>query len=354
MALYPKQPFDFAGRTGVIAFDVTNDSHGPHTVWPELWLSDQPVPTPFTHFPMCNLCNVPRNGFGIRFSATDGVRGWAAESVVISRNYVIEDRGIYDGNKDGTIISQTGSVARAKGPNDRLNHVELKISQSQIDIYATNPGSTSLVLINTIRNANLTFSRGLVWFTDGHYAANKDAPGLSNHTFTWDNLAFDGPVLDRDLSYDVLDADVVYSKGPPTVYSTGWWAPTPRLSTLPMAQTDISRATAALLMFNFGSWTQPTTFSYSVNGHDHTFANPMPPYYGKRTIAMPVPLMDLVDGPQSVTITSDVSMMSVQNVNIVLVGASKAPDSGATPPGTASQTDSSRSGAKATSRDKQR
>ena len=49
LAMYPKQPFDFAGRTGTIAFDVSNDTQGSHAGWPELWVSDQPVPDPFTH-----------------------------------------------------------------------------------------------------------------------------------------------------------------------------------------------------------------------------------------------------------------------------------------------------------------
>jgi hypothetical protein len=44
LAMYPKQPFDFAGRTGTIGFDVSNDTHGTHAAWPELWVTDKPVP----------------------------------------------------------------------------------------------------------------------------------------------------------------------------------------------------------------------------------------------------------------------------------------------------------------------
>jgi hypothetical protein len=36
LAMYPKQPFDFAGRTGTIGFDISNDTHGTHAAWPEL------------------------------------------------------------------------------------------------------------------------------------------------------------------------------------------------------------------------------------------------------------------------------------------------------------------------------
>src|SRR5579871_3319221 len=37
LAMYPKQPFDFAGRTGKVTFDVSNDTLGSHDAWPEFW-----------------------------------------------------------------------------------------------------------------------------------------------------------------------------------------------------------------------------------------------------------------------------------------------------------------------------
>src|SRR5260370_27221911 len=49
LAIYPKQPFDFANRTGTVAFDVTNDNTGSHGFWPEFWLTYQPLPAPSLH-----------------------------------------------------------------------------------------------------------------------------------------------------------------------------------------------------------------------------------------------------------------------------------------------------------------
>ena len=63
LAMYPKQPFDFAGRTGTVSFDVSNDSHGTHSAWPEFWMTDLPIPAPFGHF----FNSLPPNGFGVRF-----------------------------------------------------------------------------------------------------------------------------------------------------------------------------------------------------------------------------------------------------------------------------------------------
>jgi len=75
LAIYPKQPFDFANRTGTVSFDVSNDTTGTHGAWPEFWISDQPVPAPSAHLIPCDLCSIPRNGFGIRFAADRGSCG---------------------------------------------------------------------------------------------------------------------------------------------------------------------------------------------------------------------------------------------------------------------------------------
>ena len=49
LAMYPKQPFDFAGRTGRVVFDVSDDSGGSHAAWPEFWITGAPAPDPFAH-----------------------------------------------------------------------------------------------------------------------------------------------------------------------------------------------------------------------------------------------------------------------------------------------------------------
>ena len=39
LTMYPKQPFDFAGRTGTVSFDVSNDIRGSHVAWPKVWIT---------------------------------------------------------------------------------------------------------------------------------------------------------------------------------------------------------------------------------------------------------------------------------------------------------------------------
>lgn len=86
LAMYPKQPFDFAGRTGTVSFDVSNDLHGGHSAWPEFWMSNLPVPAPFVHGDTWQA--LTQHGFGVRFSAVApiGMAGLCPNGNNLSQN----------------------------------------------------------------------------------------------------------------------------------------------------------------------------------------------------------------------------------------------------------------------------
>jgi hypothetical protein len=240
LAMYPKQPFDFAGRTGTVSFDISNDSRGTHAAWPEFWFTNMPVPTPFNHFDSWQA--LPEHGFGLRFGAAApaGQLGscpngnnldkprWTMDSAVVVRNYVMDDTVGLGGvrtNMNSTILD----CVISSPPNSGItNHVELRVSQNQIDIYATDAGVVPTVAnlrrIAVVTNANLSATRGLIWLQDVHYNADKAEPHSADggcecsqsqrtHTFVWDNVAFDGPFTYRDFSYDALDAMEVRNDG---------------------------------------------------------------------------------------------------------------------------------------------
>lgn len=335
LAMYPKQPFDFAGRTGIIAFDVSNDTQGAHTAWPELWLTDQPVPAPFTH--AASWFAAPRNGVGIRLSAStlpfegpsiaqicpsDNHPRWSAESVVVSRNYVVDDQTEVGHT---TSLKMLDCVIASSGPNDGLNHVEVHVSQSQIDVWATDAGTTApLHHLATAPNANLSFTRGLVWLEDAHYNADKFGQhDQKQHTFAWANVGFDGPVLPRDLTFDVPDA------GSPTgqQVNLGYNA---QPGTVPLPITGVQHlqdAAAALLTFNFFHYAPPSTITYVVNGHSHAVPWPYPDQTGGswRALAALVPFSELVAGTNTVSFSFDQVETIVSNVDLVLVGAGGLP-----------------------------
>jgi hypothetical protein len=349
LALYPRQPFDFAGRTGTVSFDVSNDSFGSHDTWPEFWITDQPVPAPQAHNMPCDTCSLPRNSIGIRFMAAlppgqgpqvancpaDSNWRWTVDSIVATSNYGQAEFPV--GNAHAL-----GCVKSATGPNGALNHVEVRISSTQIDVYATDPGSTTLVHLSSTQ-LTVPLTRGLVWIEDAHYnAAKSGQPMLANgdgqhttHTYAWDNVAFDGPVLPRDISVDVPDAVQPASDGN---LNLGWKAlPTApaTLTTLPVTAAQVAAAPGALLMFNY-SYDIVKTFTYTVNGQSFSAAAPSNTWSMNKSIALPVPASALVAGAQQVSIAADVGII-VSNVNVVIpgVGGTVAPGGGTgggTPP----------------------
>jgi hypothetical protein len=345
LAMYPKQPFDIAGRTGTITFDVSDDSHGNHRAWPELWYTDQPVPAPFTHF--SSLQSVPMNGFGVRFAAFCpanvpgcGVRFICpdepadvpvitVDSAVVINNYVSND-SFTDVGTGSITVTPVDCVKASSGPGD-LNRFQLRVSQNEIDVYGTDAGTTApLKKIAVITNMALTLTRGLVWLEDVHYNGDKDGPDQGTHTFTWDNVGFDGPVLPRDLAFDVLDS-MLPVEGYPGLLNLGWNVPQSESAPLSLDVLnvyDVKRAKGALLTFNYSSY-NPVTVSYRVNhGTWHQQPWPFGACYtqndfvlcGAKTIAVPVPLADLRHGTNRIEFAAS-DAMAIANIDLVLQGA---------------------------------
>lgn len=327
LAMYPKQPFDFAGRTGTITFDVNDNSAGSHAAWPELWMSDQPVPDPFTHEGGGNL---PQNGFGIRLAGCvdpsntcTGLGGSpdtvSVDSAVTVSNHVAND-SFFGGN---LTVTDLGNVIEASA--GQVNHFEVRVSQSQIDVYGTdgysgslNLANTPLVHLATIPNANLSFTRGLVWLEDIHYNGDK----FNNqrlHTFTWTDFGFDGPVLPRDLGFDVPDNNVPDNStqaGPSVVATdTGYFVPSGTSQTLTVpAVTGLDTASGVLLVFNYVASSAPGTLTVAVNGHTITVPA------SSDTLGVPVPLEDVMNGDNQITFTAGPSM-NIMNVSLIMQGA---------------------------------
>lgn len=334
MALYPKQPFDFAGRTGTVSFDVSNDTHGGHAAWPEFWMSDLPVPAPFNHFDSWQ--SLPANGFGVRLSseAEPGDQGtcpnqnnlnqhrWTIESGAVIRNYVLDDTNGYGPRT--VKVQQVDCVIAASGVA-QMNHIELRISQNQIDVYATDAGVAAtpktLRKIGSLTSANLTLTRGLIWIEDAHYNADKGfLPSQRQHTFAWDNVAFDGPFTYRDFSYDAPDNTVPGSNGSVNI---GKVALPNQVSTWNIPGVPANpQGTAARVLFNFSGAgnPNPTTINVTVNGHAHSVPWPYPDQTTGtwRTFAITIPLTDLIAGTNVVQLGANTPQV-FSNVDIVLV-----------------------------------
>ena len=188
------------------------------------------------------------------------------DSADVVNNFVSDD-SFMDVGTGSISVKQVGCVRASSGPGN-MNHFELRVSQHEIDVYGTDAGNPTgpMTELAVISNMTLTLTRGLIWTEDVHYNGNKDGIDQGTHTFTWDNVGFDGPTLPRDLAFDALDSLEPVPNYPGMV-NLGWAVspsdPTP-LSVPVLGVYNIANASAALLTFNYGT-DSPVTISYRVN-----------------------------------------------------------------------------------------
>lgn len=328
LAAHPKQPFDIAGRTGTVTFDVSNNTQGVHAAWPAFALTDQPVPAPYGQAPG-TVATYARNslvisfaqrcdagaacGFGddCVFPSGDSV---AVDSMSVTRNYALEDLN----------FTPLGCVKASESATS-LNHFEVHLSPQTVQVYGTDAGTSApLKLLAEADDANLPLTRGLIWIEDVHYNGDKFNTQRSN-TFAWDNVGFDGPILSRDVTFDVLDNLSANSDG---TVQLGWVVPTASetltLKTMPLV--NVYAASAALVTFNWFSQA-PEVPSLSVNDGP-LLSTPWPfenTTYVWRTLAVSVPLAQLKTGVNIIRFQAPTTAVVIANVDIILVGAGGVP-----------------------------
>lgn len=311
LSMYPKQPFDIAGRTGTVSFDVSADAESPHAAWPEFWWTDQPVPTP--HGDGQGYDAAARNSFGFSVAGCNGDNSRTGVTMMaISRNWV----------QTALDFQQTDCITRgsATGP---LNHFELRINAGGAEVWATDAGGTTLKRIAVVQ-VEMPLTRGVVWLEDAHYNACK-FDSQCDHAFAWDNLAFDGPEPYRDMTFDVPDANL---PGPDGSIVLGY-----RVEQSPVAVQAqnvhwLQTPTAAFVAFNWAP-IEPSVPMVRVNGGPwHQTAWPYgggPMFW--RTYAVPIDLSELRTGANTIEFQQPGGAQPtvVQNINIVLIAASPVP-----------------------------
>ena len=319
---YPKQPFNFAGRTGKVTFDVSADSGGTHAAWPEFFITDKPVP-------------------GMRGSISGGVPPMSHNSVGFmlaggcGSNENLTSVSAFFFSKNGTYSEQyiTPDGCITKGSAAAMNHIEVRVSVDRIEVWGTDAGATTLKLLAHMDNIGLTFTQGLVWLNDVHYNARKAIEPCScgpqwNHTFVWDNLGFDGPKTYRDLGFDAPDKNVEggTSGAGDRTQTLGWLIrDNPTLTVTGVNR--VQAPTGALVVFNAYSFADVTP-EVSVNGGPFIPVTERPTdniQYSWRTFSIPVPVSSVVDGTNTLTFRSTEWSATVTNVSIILVAGAPVP-----------------------------
>lgn len=320
--MYPKQPFYFAGRTGTIVFDVSADSDDGHAAWPEFLITDKPVPG--VHG---SVAGAPppyaQNEVGFTIDGEAGCNTSGKTGLGIIFQTVA---GVYSETKNPA----TGCIT--KGSADAMNHFEVHVSQTRLDVYATNPGTSTLVHLGAA-DLTITFSQGLVWMNDVHYNARKGNAAETgtqfDHSFTWDNFGFDGPKTYRDWGFDVPYANKpggLSVKDDREVNEGYQVNPSVTLTIAGVdkgAAADTAARAGALLVFNADARTAATV-NFTLNGHVlPSYPIPVAGYW--QSAGIEVPSADVLQGTNTLVVTANDGSTVVSNVSLILVAAAQVP-----------------------------
>lgn len=202
-----RQPFDFAGRTGKIVFDA--EAYAVQLLgWISIEVSEDPAPGPSFALGSPGTANdegsvVPRSAFELQFENTCEGQGDPPQiglrSLIVDQNYVQTE----------SVPSPTVCLKTKQG---NLNHFEVSVSQTRIQVYGTafSPDGATFekpILLHSA-DVNLPFSRGYVSITTHNHATLKytSNPSLDAWVARWDNVGFDGPVISTFREFEIPDS----------------------------------------------------------------------------------------------------------------------------------------------------
>ncbi len=259
-----RQPFDFADRTGTIAFDAEGWMLNGLLGWISVEITEDPAPLPSFSIGSEGQMNdeggaVPRNALEIQFQS-----GCAGQPGTVAVRFV----DVVTDYVDELFMPSDGAcVTGAKG---KLNHFEIAVSQTRVEVWATPYSEDGIefeapVLLHGV-DVSLPFSRGWVHLTTHNHATLKyshdDGFGATEPidawVTRWDDVGFDGPVIATTREVEVGDSlvagtDAWNIAGP--VMNVGYLVPdtmtgAPVSFTLPAVELDgVSSARLAIAMW---------------------------------------------------------------------------------------------------------
>jgi len=261
-----RRPFDFAARTGTIVFDATLVPGGLQG-WTALAITKEPTATPsYTKVQNEENGALPRNALEIHFNQNCQTTGQVTVSqFVVYADYVQTIRAVE--------FAERHCVSMRP---DALNHVEIKVTSHRVEVYAS-PVSDDGVTFAPVEllaaaDLDLPFTKGYVQLSTHNHASLKYSDQTVDAWVTrWDNVGFDGPVIDGWREAEVADSltaatdnreNIGYRLGD---LAAGWSAP---LAFTPIDMAGATRATIALTSFMHLAWGTPSMFEldYRMNG----------------------------------------------------------------------------------------
>ncbi len=308
-----RQPFDFTDRTGTIVFDAEGHNVGNHG-WVSLEITEDPAPAPsFTLQQNFENGSIPRNAVEIHFNGICG-----GENVGIYHLFVYDD---YHQN-----LVLTESPVCVPAGVGQLNHFEVKLSQTRVEVYGTPASSDGVTFGEPVllgaKDIALPFSRGYVHLTTHNHATLKYSNGaMDAWAARWDNVGFDGPAItDGWREYEALEPLVPTKNGKVNVawrVAKDSEGPAEKIEIPGVDVTGITRARLALQHWTYHPAGTPAPPNYSLdyrlNGHawKHRVLSPSEqqmmtdvPNAGTLSLVLDVDVADLTSGTNTVEFTT--------------------------------------------------
>ena len=320
-----RRPFDFANRTGIISFDVDGQAQAPsgHGYWLNVFISAEPVPAPYQDIGIGAL--YAKDGVAVEFEATPAPCGSDGTKSGVSNFFVQKDY-----TKTHSYHPPDNAVTCFKTQPEVMNHIELHVSQSGIEVFASDAGDpASLRSVAKSDALNLRFSRGYVSFQHAHYNAVKDNNGVltSYHTYHWANIAFDGPAFSRPRAYEapmpLMPGCMLTNYGSPQerCFQTGWQLTSNGLADASKAAkpitlkgVNLAQAVDAWLTFDVFAGGSSEVIQYRFNAGTWRTWNP-PSVIPQ---AIPVMLGDLEDGDNALEMKSSSGAAIAANIELTV------------------------------------
>lgn len=299
-----RQPFDFEGRTGTIVFDV-DAKFNPHNVghgwWIELWVTQDPAPLPYHEAP--TVLAYPRNGIGLSFQGFGDCdkSGWTNQLEVVT---VTRDHQVLHSYAGQDFDFESWEDRCFQTADAVLNRFEIHLSRDAVEVWVSQAGESSVRHLATAENLDLDFEFGYVHLQHSHYNARKDGNVTPYQTYRWDNVGFDGPTYAPLRGYDVPD------RGAPAqndgALALGYELGGGSEHTFELQGVDTTGLRRAFLdMSAFGY--EGSVIEYRLNGGE--WAELVVPHYGLdngqqsvRSLSTPVPIEQIVDGTNTITL----------------------------------------------------
>ena len=190
-----RQPFDFAGRTGTITFDVDATILNPGWGWPSIEITDEPMNGPsFSMIPGAGNYEggvIPKNGVEVQLNG-----GGACPESMRARVESIHEYRDYVDHVTNMVWGENCIPAE----RHHLNRFQIRLSQDRIEVWATPASADGVTFAAPTMVASaaleLSFTRGWVHISVHNHASLKYSDQtVDSWVVRWDNVGFDGPVV---------------------------------------------------------------------------------------------------------------------------------------------------------------